>query len=287
MGNYLLGLYEKSMPDSLTLSEKLRETKKAGFDYMELSIDETDEKLARLNWGDKEIREMITAMNDEKTPVKSICLSGQRRFPLGDPEHGIQSLEIVQKAVVLASKLGVRIIQIAGYDVYYKQSCKETHDTFLKNLELSVHWAAREGVILAFETMETEFINTVKKAYHWIDIMKSPYLQIYPDIGNITNASVLYGTNVLEDLETGKGHIAAAHLKETKPGIFREIPYGTGHVDFPAAAAKLLQLGVRMFVGEFWYVGEKCWCDVLKHNNTFLRDAINKGEALAGIMGEK
>jgi len=28
------------------------------------------------------------------------------------------------------------------------------------------------------------------------------------------------------------GHIAAMHLKETLPGKFREIPYGTGHVDF-------------------------------------------------------
>ncbi len=285
MENYLLGLYEKSMPGTLSLPEKLEETRKAGFDYMELSIDETDEKLVRLAWGDKEIRKLIAAMNETKTPIKSICLSGHRRYPLGDPDPKVQkrSLEIMRDAIALSAKLGVRVIQIAGYDVYYKPSSKETCDIFAKNLALSVNMAAREGVILAFETMETEFINTVKKAYKWLDIMQSPYLQIYPDIGNITNASVLYGTNAVDDLASGRGHLAAVHLKETVPNIFREIPYGTGHVDFPAAVAKSLQLGVRMFVGEFWHTGEENWREVLEINHAFLRDVIRKGEILAGM----
>ena len=50
MKEYRLGLYEKSMPSSLTLEQKLTEAKAAGFDYLELSIDETDAKLARLDW---------------------------------------------------------------------------------------------------------------------------------------------------------------------------------------------------------------------------------------------
>lgn len=35
-----------------------------------------------------------------------------------------QSLEICEKAIYLASQLGIRIIQIAGYDVYYEASSK-------------------------------------------------------------------------------------------------------------------------------------------------------------------
>ena len=42
MKNYYLGLYEKSMPNTLALKEKLRQAKAAGFDFMEISIDETD-----------------------------------------------------------------------------------------------------------------------------------------------------------------------------------------------------------------------------------------------------
>lgn len=282
MDQYLLGLYEKGMPGTLSLQEKLAETKAAGYDYMELSIDETDEKLVRLDWSDIEIHILRAAMEEIGIPIKSICLSGHRRFPLGDPDPAVQkeSLEIMNKAIVLAAKLGVRIIQIAGYDVYYSSSNEKTRGNFKKNLALSVQLAAREGVILAFETMETEFINTVAKAMTWVTAINSPYLQVYPDIGNITNAALQYGTDVLEDLECGRGHLSAVHLKETSPSIFREIPYGSGHVNFPAAAAKSLQLGVRMFVGEFWYTGEANWRELLQKNNDFLREELRQAELI-------
>lgn len=279
MESYLLGLYEKSMPNSLTIREKLEATKKAGFDYMELSIDETDEKLSRLEWKDEKIFKLLTDIYETGIPIKSICLSGHRKYPLGhlDKEMQKKSLDIMEKAIALAEKLGVRIIQIAGYDVYYTESTEETRAIFAKNLKASVEMAAKKGIILAFETMETEFINTVGKANQWVVQMDSPYLQIYPDIGNITNAAKVYGTDVLEDLRSGAGHICALHLKETVPNVFREVPYGTGHVDFPNAIATAYELGVRLFVGEFWHLGEENWPGVLKDNNLFLRDNIKKG----------
>ncbi|MBE6011473.1 MAG: L-ribulose-5-phosphate 3-epimerase [Lachnospiraceae bacterium] len=279
MESYLLGLYEKSMPNSLTIREKLEATKKAGFDYMELSIDETDEKLSRLEWKDEKIFKLLTDIYETGIPIKSICLSGHRKYPLGhlDKEMQKKSLDIMEKAIALAEKLGVRIIQIAGYDVYYTESTEETRAIFAKNLKASVEMAAKKGIILAFETMETEFINTVGKANQWVVQMDSPYLQIYPDIGNITNAAKVYGTDVLEDLRSGAGHICALHLKETVPNVFREVPYGTGHVDFPNAIATAYGLGVRLFVGEFWHLGEENWPEVLKDNNLFLRDNIKKG----------
>ena len=46
---YRLGLYEKSMPSTLTWVEKLTIAKKSGFDYLEISIDESDAKLARIS----------------------------------------------------------------------------------------------------------------------------------------------------------------------------------------------------------------------------------------------
>ena len=45
---YELGLYEKSMPNTLSFKEKLETVKATGFDFLEMSVDETDEKLARL-----------------------------------------------------------------------------------------------------------------------------------------------------------------------------------------------------------------------------------------------
>jgi len=271
--HYKLGLYEKSMPNGLSLREKLEVTAKTGYDYLELSIDETDEKLSRLDWTTDEINTLKDAIKDTEVPIKSICLSGHRKYPLGSRDKSVQkrSLEIMQKAVTLASTLGVAIIQLAGYDVYYEKSGDDTQEIFGENLVKAVKMAAKEGVLLGFETMETNFLDTVEKAMFWVNKINSPYLQVYPDIGNLTNAAKLYGTSPTDDLSKGMGHIVAVHLKETKPGIYREVPYGNGHVDFDSMTKISHDMGVRMFVGEFWYTGEENWQEILCENNVFLR----------------
>jgi L-ribulose-5-phosphate 3-epimerase UlaE len=38
----LIGLYEKALPKQLNWEERLSAAKDAGFDFMEISIDETD-----------------------------------------------------------------------------------------------------------------------------------------------------------------------------------------------------------------------------------------------------
>lgn len=280
MAGYALGLYEKSMPNGLSLREKLESARDAGYDFLELSIDESDEKLARLKWGRAERFAALEAMYQAGLPVRSICLSGHRRYPLGHPDPAMRErgLEIMRDAVDLASDLGVRIIQLAGYDVYYEPGTEQTRTDFEANLRRSVELAEKAGVMLAFETMETDFLNTVGKAMHWVSLIGSPYLQVYPDSGNITNAAVDAGRDVLDDLRSGAGHLAALHLKETVPGVFREVPYGAGHVDFASLTREACRLGVRRYLAEFWYDGKPDWRDTLKRNCRFLRGYLDQAE---------
>ena len=253
--NSLLGVYEKSMPGFLSLSEKMAIAQSVGFDFMEISIDESDEKLSRLNWTAGERADLCNRIADNNFALRSMCLSGHRRFPMGseDPFIASRSLDIMQRAIDLACDLGIRVIQLAGYDTYYDPSNDHTRENFLQNLQKAVEMAAKSCVTLAFETMETPFMDTVEKAMLYIDQIHSPFLQIYPDIGNLTNSAVLYGHDVIEDLRLGSGHIVMAHLKETKPGHYRDLFYGEGHVDFPNSIAYLQSEGVRAFVGELWY----------------------------------
>jgi len=278
MKAYTLGLYEKSMPSDLTWKEKLQTAKESGFDFLEISIDETDAKLSRLDMSNEERAELVSTMSKVGLPIRTMCLSGHRKYPLGsnDPEICKRGMEIMEKAIQLAEDLGVRIIQLAGYDVYYEESSEETKKRFEENLKVATKMAARAGVLLGFETMETEFMNTVEKAMKYVNLVQSTYLNVYPDIGNITNAAVTYQTNVLDDLETGRGHLVAMHLKETVPGKFREIPFGTGHVDFHAAITKAWELGVRKFVTEFWYTGNPKWKDDLVFANQMMVKILDK-----------
>lgn len=271
MKQYSIGLYEKAMPSTLTWREKLECAKECGYDFVEISIDEKDEKLERLDWTAQERQELVNLMKEVGLPIRSMCLSGHRKYPMGsaDPAIRARSMEIMEKAIQLADDLGIRIIQLAGYDVYYEESSVESKALFLENLKKAATMAAVKGIVLGFETMETEFMNTVWKSMFYVKRVNSPYLGVYPDSGNLTNAAVTYKDSVLSDLESGKGHIVAMHLKETVPGVFREVPFCTGHVDFSAVIELAWKLGIRRYVTEMWYVGnDETWKSDIKFANT-------------------
>ena len=278
MNAYSIGLYEKAMPASLTWREKLECAKACGYDFVEISIDEKDDKLARLDWSAEQRRELVALMEEVGIPIRSMCLSGHRKYPLGASDPAVQqrSMEIMEKAIQLADDLGIRIIQLAGYDVYYEDSTPQTKANFIHNLKTAAEMAAVKGIVMGFETMETDFMNTTWKSMFYVNMVNSPYLGVYPDSGNLTNAAVSYGINVLDDLESGRDHIVALHLKETVPGKFREIPFLTGHVDFPAVIAKAWDLGVRRFVTEMWDVGKETWKEDIVFAHTQMRALLDQ-----------
>lgn len=276
MKAYTLGLYEKAMPADLSWEDKLLAAKDAGFDFVEMSIDETDQKLNRLNMSREERIELIRTMDKTGIPIRTMCLSGHRKFPLGSGEHAKRGMEIMEKAILLAADLGIRIIQLAGYDVYYEESTPETQRRFEENLQRSVMMAAANGILLGFETMETPFMNTVGKAMKYVERMDSPYLGVYPDAGNITNAAKAAGTDVLDDVRAGAGHTVAMHLKETVPDVFREVPFGTGHVDFEAMIKAAWEIGVRRYVTELWYTGNPLWKDDLRQASEMMSLILDK-----------
>ena len=281
MRSYAIGLYEKAMPPTLTWREKLTFARECGYDFVEISIDEKDEKLARLDWSAEERLELVKTMKETGLPIRSMCLSGHRKYPFGDPDPAVnaRSMEIMRKAVDLADDLGVRIIQLAGYDVYYKEGTAETRRLFLENLRRATLMAAEKGIALGFETMETDFMNTVWKSMYYVKLVGSPWLGVYPDAGNLTNAALSSGGSVLDDLETGRGHIFAMHLKETVPGVFREVPFLTGHVDFPSIIAKAWDLGIRRYVTEMWYTGnDDTWADDVRFAVKSMTEILDRQE---------
>lgn len=277
MYDYELGLYEKSMPYTLSWKEKLENCKAFGFDYLEMSIDESNERLARLDYTLRQRKELVDAMFETGIRIRSLCLSAHRKYPLGHPDQNVQTqaLDILEKTVQLAEDIGIRIIQLAGYDIYYETGNAETKRIFVHNLIKAVALAAKKGIVLGFETMETPFMDTVLKSMEYVQAIHSPYLGIYPDIGNLKNASLIYGKSVTEDIQTGNGHIIAAHLKETKPQHYREITFGCGHTEYTASIKQLKAQGVRLFVGEFWYTGNEDWKEDCAFAATFLRSKLD------------
>lgn len=246
-----IGIYEKALPDVFTWEEKFKAAKKAGFDYMELSIDESDKRLARLDWTDEEIETLRSVMRYTGISFPTMCLSGHRKYPFGskDPETRAKAMEIMEKAINLSVKLGIRCIQLATYDVYYEESDEETKELFLNGMREAVAMASRAGVILAMEIMDTEFVGTIVRAMPYLKEIPSPYFKIYPDMGNLSN----FSNDVTGEFEIGIPETVAIHVKETKPGVFKEVPFGEGEVKFTEIFTKLKQLNYKgMFLIEMW-----------------------------------
>lgn len=192
MKEYRLALYEKAMPDGLTWAEKLRAGREAGFDALELSIDESDRRLSRLEWSGAQRRELLQLSRENGMYINTICLSGHRRCPLGSADSQVrqQGMQVMRQALELAYDLGVRIIQLAGYDVTYGEpSTPSTRERFLENLAQSVQMASACGVVLALETMENSFMNTVEKAMYYVDTIHSPYKVVFaPNLMLVSDA---------------------------------------------------------------------------------------------------
>lgn len=263
---YTIGLYEKAMPDHLSWKEKFLAAKEAGYDFVEISIDASEAKIQRVYMTKEERFELVSCMYETDMPLHTMNMSSLTKYSLGNdkPEYEKRGMEIIENAIQLALDLGVRIVMIPGYDVFYEPSDYDTKKRYMENLKKVVNMAEKAGVVLGFETMENEFMNTVEKAMKYVTLIDSPYLKIYPDSGNLTNAAVNYKNDVIEDLELGRGHVVALHLKETVPGRFREVPYGTGHVNFEEMIKKAWDMGVRKYVTEFWYTGNPEWKADLK-----------------------
>ncbi len=277
-----LGIYEKALPKKTDWIEKLDLADQLGFNFVEMSIDESDQRQSRLDWNLQERLKVREAIENSPVDIPTLMLSGNRRFPLGSADQKIRQhgVWMIKRAVDLAVDLGIRLIQLAGYDVYYEQKALTSRELFLRNLKEVVDYAASKKIILAIETMDDPFIDSIKKIRHIKTMIRSPYLEAYPDLGNI---NAWPENNLPEDLEKGIDIVSAVHLKDTLnvtndfPGKFKNVSFGQGDVDFYGALLTLKRLGYSgSYTIEMWSEDSDNPLDEVKKAKDFFNDLFEK-----------
>jgi hexulose-6-phosphate isomerase len=252
-----IGIYEKALPRDMGWTERFDAARAAGYDFLEISIDETEERMARLDWSTKERLSFIRASLEAGMPVPTMCLSGHRKIPFGsaDPAIRAQAWNLMGKAIRFAGDTGIRVIQLAGYDVYYEPPTRETRERYYAGMERAAEEAARHQVTLALEIMDTPFMNSISRYLALKERLPSPWLLVYPDLGNLT----AWGNDLARELTLGIDHIVGIHVKETRPvgpnfpGAFRDVPFGEGTVDFAYCFKVLHELRYAgPFLIEMW-----------------------------------
>ena len=273
---YKLGIHEKALPGDLSWVERFESAKEAGFDFMEISIDGSDERIARLDNIYLQAEEITRASDLTGFSVGSISVSALRRFALGsiDKSKRERGMNIAVKAVDLASLLGCRILQIAGLDVCYEESTVYTQNFFLDNLKVLANYAASERTLIGVEPMEKDFMDNVSKAMDYILKVRSPYLGIYPDSGGLAASALKNNDDAIMDLKKGEGHILALHLQEFSEEIRGFVPVGSGAVDFGSFVKVGIELGTRCFVVEYVCPPNLDWRREMSRCCKFLREKI-------------
>jgi L-ribulose-5-phosphate 3-epimerase len=270
-----LGIYEKALPAALTWPQRLAAGAQAGFEFLEISIDDSDGRLARLDWGPREHADLRAAMQATGVPIRSMSLSAHRRFPLGSASAATrqQARDILSKAIDFSLEAGIRLILLAGADVYHEPGDAQTAVNFIQGLEQGFERASAAGVMLALENWDIR-INSLRLARQYVDYFQSPWFQLYVDVGNLAFA----GYDVVAELEAGRGHIAAVHFKDTLRGQLRYVPLGEGEVPFVAACAKLADLGFQgPAVIELWTEAYPNAIELATQANRWLRAQLAAG----------
>jgi L-ribulose-5-phosphate 3-epimerase len=235
-----IGIYEKALPFNVDWHERLAVARQTGFDFVEISIDESDERQVRLDWSAKERADLRHAMAESGIPIITMCLSGHRKYPFGsaDPMIRRRADEMMHKAIAFAVDVGIRIIQLAGYYVYYEPHSAASRDRYRAGLSQALDVASQASVMLALENVDGNDVMSITKAMRFVKDFNSPWFQIYPDIGNLAEHEL----SVSDELELARGHIVGVHVKDTIPGEPRRVPFGEGVTPFAAAFRKLAEM---------------------------------------------
>lgn len=246
-----MGLYEKALPSDFGWAERLNVAARAGYAFVEMSIDESEDRLRRLYWSKHERRQLRTVLADAPVGIETMCLSAHRRFPMGSEDRNIatQARDMLKRAMELALETGIRVIQIAGYDVFYEPSTPSTRERFLEALHWAAESAAEFSIMLGMENIDRPNADSIDKVNSWVKKVGSPWFQIYGDFGN----SAASGYDIESDLQAGQGHLVGMHLKDTLPGQYRNVPFGAGTVSFDVAFKALDRIGYAgQVVVEMW-----------------------------------
>ena len=273
------GIYEKALPALPGWPEKLDAAAAAGFEFVEMSVDDDKRRLNRLDWNSDQRALLREASANSGVRLQTIILSAHRRFPLGSstPATRKRALDMLNKAVDLAVDIGARVIQIAGYYVFYEKHDSGSRDRFMESLRCGLERASQAGVMLGLETMDGEDITSVERAMEVISEVNSPWLKVYPDVGNLA----ANGLDVTAELRRAAGHLVGVHLKDTRPGEYRRVPFGQGIVPFKEVFRTLADIGYEGgYLVEMWNDDTPDAIDIIANARQWLEACMAETEMM-------
>lgn len=247
----ILGVYEKVLPlPGIEWERFFSVVNQAGFDFLELSIDPSPERLARLDWDRSTRQHVLAAARGQSVDLRVLTLSAHRDAPWGsaDPQVRDRADALARHTINLAVDLDARCVQIAGYFAHDGLRHSDARELYIAGLSRAAQYAADRGIVLALENVDGQDVTSVRAALAVLEDVGREDLRLYVDVGNLVGN----GLDVLGELRAGLPMAYCIQLKDARPGVFRRVPFGDGTVPFRQIFDLLVdQPGTLMSV-EMW-----------------------------------
>lgn len=270
-----------SFPSGMGVYDCIKLAKEAGFDGIELGLNEKGEM--SLESSDGEIYEYKKMAEDTGIELTSLATGLYWDYPLTANDQKIRdkSKEILRKQIYAASLLGVDSIlvvpgavgvdfvpgfDVVDYDVAYDRSYEAIKELSSYGEEMKIN--------IALENVWNKFLLSPLEMRDFIDKIDSPYVGAYFDVGN-----VIYSGYPEQWIRILGNRIKKVHFKDFR----REV--GTlagfvdllaGDVDYPAVVKALEDVGYDGYVIAEMIPPYKNFTDQIIYNTSSSMDRILK-----------
>lgn len=263
----------------MSVKESLELAKKAGFDGVELALNETGE--TSLESTEKELLEIKKKADDIGIELYSVACGLYWDYPITDDDPSVRAKaeDIVKKEIDMAKILGCdSCLVIPGtvcadfinpdYVVDYQTAYDRSQEAFLRLKE----YAEKAQINIGLENVWNKFLTSPIEMKEFIDKIDSEYVGSYLDIGNILfNGFPEHWIKILNK------RIKKVHFKDYRKvagGLHGFVDLLAGDVDYLAVVKALEEVGYDGWVTAEMIPNYKTYNEALIYNTSKAMDMI-------------
>ncbi|OBZ13128.1 MULTISPECIES: sugar phosphate isomerase/epimerase [Bacillales] len=266
-----------------TIADCITTAKKAGFDGIELSLNETGE--LSLAATDNEIRDIQNRLEEAELEIAGLATGLYWSYPMTSENAATRekAIDVCKKQLELAAALGVDTILVipgaVGVDFIPDSEITDyeyAYDRALESIGKLVPFAESAGVSIGIENVWNKFLLSPLELRSFIDAHGSANVGSYFDVGNaLQNGYPEQWIRIL-------GHrIKKVHFKDYRRqagGLHGFVDLLAGDVDYPAVMTALRAIGYDNYV-----TGEM----IPPYNHHSEQIIFNTSKAMDAILGRQ
>lgn len=242
-----------SFREGTEITECVRLAKAAGFDGLELSLNETGE--LSLQTSEKEARMLKESINDTGLEIAGLATGLYWSYAMTSESEAnrTKAIDVCKKQLELAAVLGVDTILVipGAVGVDFIPGCEvvdydKAYDRALEAIGALALEAEKAGVSIGIENVWNKFLLSPLEMRSFIDSVGSSYVGSYLDVGNVVHSG--YPEQWVRILGN---RIKKVHFKDYRRdagGLHGFVDLLAGDVDYPAVMDALREIGYDNYV---------------------------------------